>query len=79
MVTRRRHHAGDTRAASSGGLLGFDELFRPTADGGPTVCERQQEIPASSPTLDAGPRVMERGIAPGVSECGIKIVIEIAQ
>lgn len=69
IATRRRHHAGDAAAPSSAGLLGFDELFHPSAHSARIAWEAEQEIPAPAPTPDRGP---------GVIEGGSRIVIEVS-
>jgi hypothetical protein len=70
IATRRRHHAGDVTAPSSAGLLGFDELFHPSAHNARIAWEAEQEIPAPAPTPDKGP---------GVIEAGSRIVIEVSE
>ena len=56
----RRRQRGDTHSQpSSGGLLGFDELFHPSAHNARAVWEAEQEIPIPAPTLDRGPGVIE--------------------
>lgn len=66
--TRRRHRAGDHDAPSSAGLLGFDELFHPSAHNARIIWEAEQEIPVPAPTPDKGP---------GVIEAGARITIEV--
>jgi hypothetical protein len=68
-VGRRQRRPGAS-AMSSGGLLGFDELFHPTAHDARIVWEAEQEIPVPAPTPDRGP---------GVIEAGGRITIEIAR
>jgi hypothetical protein len=58
---RRRQRAGDHGAPSSAGLLGFDELFHPSAHNARIVWEAEQAIPAPAPTPDTGPGVIEAG------------------
>lgn len=70
IATRRRHHAGDATAPSSAGLLGFDELFHPSAHNARIAWEAEREIPAPAPTPDKGP---------GVIEASGKIVIEVSE
>ncbi|GAA1940245.1 hypothetical protein GCM10009775_35190 [Microbacterium aoyamense] len=67
--TRHRQRSRDPRATSSGGLLGFDELFHPTAHDARLQWEAEQELPAPAPSPDRGP---------GVIEERRRIVIEIA-
>lgn len=61
LATKRRHRQGDATAPSGGGLLGFDELFHPSAHEARLVWEAEQEIPAPAPTPDRGPGVIEEG------------------
>ncbi len=68
-VGRRQRRSGAS-AMSSGGLLGFDELFHPAAHDARIVWEAEQEIPVPAPTPDRGP---------GVIEAGGRITIEIAR
>ena len=65
---QKLQRSGDRSALSSGGLLGFDELFHPTAYDARIQWEAEQEIPAPAPTPDRGP---------GVIEFGNRITIEI--
>lgn len=65
---RRRHRHGDGAAPSSGGLLGIDELFHPSAHNARMQWEAEQSIPIPSPTPDRGP---------GVIEGGARIVLEV--
>lgn len=67
-ATRRRHRKGDAAAPSSGGLLGFDELFHPTAHDARIWWEAEQQIPVPAPTPDPGP---------GLIEAGNRITIEV--
>ncbi|MEV8241936.1 hypothetical protein AB0O90_16955 [Microbacterium testaceum] len=67
-VGRRQRRAGAS-PVSSGGLLGFDELFHPAAHDARIVWEAEQEIPLPAPTPDRGP---------GVIEAGGRITIEVA-
>jgi hypothetical protein len=56
---RRRPASGNGRVPSSGGLLGLDELFHPSAHNARVVWEAEREIPAPAPTPDKGPGVIE--------------------
>lgn len=58
---QKLQRSGDRSALSSGGLLGFDELFHPTAYDARIQWEAEQEIPAPAPTPDRGPGVIEYG------------------
>jgi len=64
-VPRRR---GDTpgRAGSSGGLLGIDEFFHPSAENARAVWDAEQVLPAPAPAPGDGPGVID----------GNRIVIE---
>ncbi|APF34757.1 hypothetical protein [Microbacterium paludicola] len=64
-ATRRRD---DASQPSSGGLLGFDELFHPAAHNARLTWEVEQELPVPAPSPDKGP---------GVIDAGRRIVIEI--
>ncbi|WP_106814706.1 hypothetical protein [Microbacterium timonense] len=64
--THRRRRRGETPAHSSGGLLGIDELFHPTADSARAVWDAEQITPAPAPLPGDGPGVIE----------GNRIVIE---
>lgn len=66
---RRRQKMVGHSQPSSGGLLGFDELFHPSAHDARIVWEAEQEIPIPAPTPDKGP---------GVIEARRRIVLEIA-
>ncbi|MBZ4487680.1 hypothetical protein LQ938_02515 [Microbacterium sp. cx-55] len=70
IATRRRHRAGDAGAPSSAGLLGFDELFHPSAHNARIAWEAEQMIPVPAPTPDKGP---------GVIDGDNRIVIEISE
>ncbi|GAA1845414.1 hypothetical protein ACFQZV_10005 [Microbacterium koreense] len=65
---RRRSKADGVPQPSSGGLLGFDELFHPSAHSARIVWEAEQEITVPAPTPDKGP---------GVIEAHIRIVLEV--
>ena len=67
---QKLQRSGDRSALSSGGLLGFDELFHPSAHNARIAWEAEQEIPAPAPTPDKGP---------GVIEAGSRIVIEVSE
>lgn len=57
--TRRRQRADAHSELSSGGLLGFDELFQPSAHSARIIWEAEQEIPVPAPTPDKGPGIIE--------------------
>jgi hypothetical protein len=59
--THRRQRSDGADAGSSGGLLGFDELFQPSAHEARLVWEAEQEIPVPAPTPDKGHGVIEGG------------------
>ncbi|MDY0827736.1 hypothetical protein SK224_01210 [Microbacterium sp. BG28] len=59
--THRRQRSDGADAGSSGGLLGFDELFHPSAHEARLVWEAEQEIPVPAPTPDKGHGVIEGG------------------
>lgn len=64
--THRRRQRGESPAHSSGGLLGIDEFFHPTAENARAIWEAEQITPAPAPTPGDGPGVIE----------GNRIVIE---
>lgn len=64
--TRRRRSRGENVAHSSGGLLGIDILYQPTAEEARAVWEAEQIVPAPAPTPGDGPGVID----------GNRIVIE---
>lgn len=64
--TRRRRTRGEASSHSSGGLLGIDEFFHPSADNARAVWEAEQITPAPAPVPGDGPGVIE----------GNRIVIE---
>ncbi|MFE5408639.1 hypothetical protein [Microbacterium sp. NPDC056569] len=64
--THRRRRRGETPSHSSGGLLGVEEFFYPTAENARAVWEAEQVIPAPAPLPGDGPGVIE----------GNRIVIE---
>ena len=66
---RRRQKVDAQSQPSSGGLLGFDELFHPSAHNARIVWEAEQEIPVPAPTPDKGP---------GIIVAGRRIVIELS-
>ncbi|TQJ32645.1 hypothetical protein [Microbacterium sp. SLBN-146] len=61
LSTRFRQRSGDQSAPSSGGLMGIDELFHPSAHNARLVWDAEQVIPIPSPTPDKGPGVIEPG------------------
>ncbi|MFC8681268.1 hypothetical protein ACFT30_07055 [Microbacterium ureisolvens] len=63
---RRRRRRGETRAPSTGGLLGVEEFFYPTAETARAVWEAEQITPAPAPLPGDGPGVID----------GNRIVIE---
>ena len=63
-----RRQSRNGSAPSSGGLLGIDEFFYPSAHNARAVWEAEQIIPAPAPTPDKGP---------GVIEAGARITIEV--
>lgn len=68
IVTRFRPPDGEAGMSSSGGLLGIDEFFHPSAENARAAWEAEQVIPAPAPTPDRGP---------GVIEAGTRIVVEV--
>jgi len=64
--THRRRRRGETPSHSSGGLLGVEEFFYPTAEDARVVWEAEQITPAPAPTPGDGPGVID----------GNRIVIE---
>jgi len=62
----RRRRRGERVQHSSGGVVGFDEVWRPTAAEAQAVWQAEQITPAPAPTPDEGPGVIE----------GNRIVIE---
>lgn len=64
--THRRRRRGESVAHSSGGLLGIDILYQPTAEEARAVWEAEQIVPAPAPTPGDGPGVID----------GNRIVIE---
>ena len=56
--THRRRRRGETVAHSSGGLLGIDILYQPTAEEARAVWEAEQITPAPAPTPGDGPGVI---------------------
>ena len=64
--THRRRRRGETPSHSSGGLLGVEEFFYPTAENARAVWEAEQLTPAPAPLPGDGPGVIE----------GNRIVIE---
>lgn len=66
---RRRQKVDAQSQPSSGGLLGFDELFHPSAHNARIIWEAELEIPVPAPTPDKGP---------GIIEAGRRIVVELS-
>ncbi|SBS74975.1 hypothetical protein [uncultured Microbacterium sp.] len=56
--TRRRRRRGEVVARSTGGVIGFDEVWRPTAAEAQAVWEAEQITPAPSPVPADGPGVI---------------------
>jgi len=64
--THQRRRRGEIVTHSSGGLLGVDILYQPTAENARAVWEAEQITPAPAPTPGDGPGVID----------GNRIVIE---
>jgi hypothetical protein len=64
--THRRRGRGEAPAHSSGGLLGLEEFFYPSAETARAVREAEQIVPAPAPLPGDGPGVID----------GNRIVIE---
>lgn len=64
--TVRRRRRGETSAHSTGGLMGVEEFFYPTAESSRAVWEAEQITPAPAPLPGDGPGVID----------GNRIVIE---
>lgn len=64
--THRRRQRGETPSLSTGGLLGVEEFFYPTAESARAVWDAEQITPAPAPLPADGPGVIE----------GNRIVIE---
>lgn len=59
--THRRRRRGEHVGFSSGGLMGMDEVWRPTAAEAQAVWEAEQITPAPAPTPGDGPGVITDG------------------
>lgn len=59
--TARRRRRGETVARPSGGTLGFDEIWRPSAAEAQVAWEAEQITPAPAPTPGDGPGVIADG------------------
>lgn len=59
--TRRRRARGETAARSSGGLIGFDDIWRPTAAEAHAIWEAKQITPAPAPVPGDGPGMIRDG------------------
>lgn len=57
--THRRRRRGDAPSPSSGGLLGIDEFFHPSAGNARAVWEAEQITPAPAPLPGDGPGVID--------------------
>jgi cbb3-type cytochrome oxidase subunit 3 len=64
--THRRRQRGEEVSHSSGGLLGMDEMWHPSAENARAVWDAEQIIPAPAPLPGDGPGVID----------GNRIVIE---
>jgi hypothetical protein len=64
--THRRRRRGEEVSHSSGGLLGMDEMWHPSAENARAVWDAEQIIPAPAPLPGDGPGVI----------AGNRIVIE---
>jgi len=64
--THRRRSRGETPSHSTGGLLGVEEFFYPTAENARAVWDAEQITPAPAPVPGDGPGVID----------GNRIVIE---
>ncbi|MCT9820915.1 hypothetical protein N3K63_11545 [Microbacterium sp. W1N] len=58
---RRSRRQGRPRALSSGGIVGFDEVWRPSAAEAQAVWEAEQIMPAPAPIPGDGPGVIDGG------------------
>ncbi len=56
--TMRRRRRGEAIARPSGGSLGFDEVWRPSAAEAQAVWQAEQITPAPAPVPDEGPGVI---------------------
>ncbi len=59
--TRRRRARGEAVTRSSGGVVGFDEVWRPTAAEAQAVWQAEQITPAPAPAPGDGPGVIRDG------------------
>ncbi|MBD3753450.1 MULTISPECIES: hypothetical protein [Microbacterium] len=58
VIAWRQGRSPHSRPTSSGGALGMDEFFYPSAHNARLAWEQEQIIPAPAPTPDKGPGVI---------------------